>query len=158
MLVPPPLVHLSYSSDSGTAKICQRGQSDGSEATERGEGVRRGERRGVSPLHGREIFQNLCMKLAFSCTLDTIIRGSLCGNSLLFFFFHSFPNEFVSGKHFPFSLSFSLFFSPSKSWGGGGGATTGQAVPFILFISLHPPGGGGGGTRLSNGRGVPLGG
>ena len=27
------------------------------------------------PSHGREIFQNLCMKLAFSCTLDTIIRG-----------------------------------------------------------------------------------
>ena len=40
----------------------------------RGEGVGGG----YSPCHGREIFQNLCMKLAFSCTLDTIIRGSLC--------------------------------------------------------------------------------
>ena len=33
---------------------------------------------GFPPSHGREIFQNLCLKLAFSCTLDTIIRGSLC--------------------------------------------------------------------------------
>ena len=62
-----PLVHLSYSSNSGAAKICQRGQS---------EGARGGCGRGVS--HGRAIFQNLCMKLAFSCTLETIIRGSLC--------------------------------------------------------------------------------
>ena len=59
-------VHLSYSSNSGAAKICQRGQS---------EGARGGCGRGVS--HGREIFQNLCMK-GFSCTLETIIRGSLC--------------------------------------------------------------------------------
>ena len=59
-----------------------------------------------------EIFENSCMKTAFSCTLNTIIRGSLCTgtNSLLFFFFHSFPNEFVSGEQFPFSLSFFLFF------------------------------------------------
>ena len=35
-------------------------------------------RGGFPPSHGREIFQNLCMKLAFSYTLDTIIRGSLC--------------------------------------------------------------------------------
>ena len=33
---------------------------------------------GVSPSNGREIFQNLCLKTAFSCTLDTFIRGSLC--------------------------------------------------------------------------------
>ena len=62
--------------------------------------------------HGREIFENSCMKTACSCTLNTIIRGSLCTgtNSLLFFFFYSFPNEFVSGEQFPFSLSFFLFF------------------------------------------------
>ena len=30
------------------------------------------------PSHGREIFQNLCLKTTFSCTLVTIIRGSLC--------------------------------------------------------------------------------
>ena len=59
-------MHLSYSSNSGAARICQRGPKQGSEVTERGEG------------HGREIFQNLCLKTAFSCTLDTIIRGSLC--------------------------------------------------------------------------------
>ena len=43
---------LSYASDGGAARICQRGP--------------------------REIFQNLCLKTAFSCTLDTFIRGSLC--------------------------------------------------------------------------------
>ena len=60
-----PLVHLSYSSNSGAAKICQRGQSEGWFPP-------------PPPSHGREIFQNVCMKLAFSCTLDTIIKGSLC--------------------------------------------------------------------------------
>ena len=62
---------LSYASDGGAARICQRGPKRGSEATERGEDV-------VSPSHGREIFENSCMKTKFSCTLDTIIRGSLC--------------------------------------------------------------------------------
>ena len=42
----PPSMHLSYSSNSGAAKICQRGAVRGSEATERGEGA-----------HGREIFK-----------------------------------------------------------------------------------------------------
>ena len=46
----------------------------GSEATERGEGVGGG----FPPSDGRELFLNMCLKLAFSCTLDTIIRGSLC--------------------------------------------------------------------------------
>ena len=42
---PPPridasaLVHLSYSSNSGEARICQRGPKQGTEVTERGEGV-----------------------------------------------------------------------------------------------------------------------
>ena len=58
-LPPPPpridasaLVHLSYSSNSGEARICQRGPKQGSEVTERGEGVGGG----FSPSHGREIF------------------------------------------------------------------------------------------------------
>ena len=38
---------------------------------------------------------------------------------ILFLFFHSFPNEFVSGKHFPFSLFFSLFFRLLNLRGGG---------------------------------------
>ena len=42
-----PLVHLSYSSNSGAAKICQRGQSEG--------------RVWEGGFHGREIFQNLCI-------------------------------------------------------------------------------------------------
>ena len=57
---------VSYASDGGVARICQRGSN-----------------RGIF-LHIRYLY-------------------------LLLFFFHSFPNEFVSGKHFPFSLSFSLF-------------------------------------------------
>ena len=54
---------------------------------------------GFPPSHGREIFENLCMKTAFSCTLNTIIRGSLCSGIdqfPTFVYFHSFPNEFVS--------------------------------------------------------------
>ena len=58
---------LSYASDGGAARICQRGVK----ARERSD-------RAGGGCHGREIFQNLCLKTAFSCTLDTIIRGSLC--------------------------------------------------------------------------------
>ena len=98
-------VHLSYSSNSGAAKICQRGQS---------EGARGGCGRGVS--HGREIFQNLCMKLAFSSTLETIIRGSLCTGMhrpipYSFSLFILFLMNLFQGNIVPFSLSFSLFFA-----------------------------------------------
>ena len=49
------LVPLNYASDSGAARICQRGPKRGSD---------------------REIFlENLCMKTAFSCTLK-------CHNSM----------------------------------------------------------------------------
>ena len=89
----------------------------GSEATERGEGVGGA----FPPSHSREIFENSCMKVAFSCTLNTIIRGSLCSGVDQFPTLFLFPNEFVSGKHFlflfPFSVSSSLF-------------------PFFLFPSL----------------------
>ena len=33
-------------------------------------------KRGYPSSHGREIFENSCMKTAFSCTLNAIIRGS----------------------------------------------------------------------------------
>merc|ERR1712074_66870 len=39
-------------------------------------------------------------------------------NSLLLFFFHSFPNQFVSGKHFPFPFILLLFYSPINGDGG----------------------------------------
>ena len=48
-------MHLSYSSKSGAARICQRGPKQGSEVTERGEGVGGGGG-GFSPSHGREFF------------------------------------------------------------------------------------------------------
>ena len=44
------------------------GPKRGSKATERGRVWE-----GVSPSHGREIFQNLCLKTAFSCTLDPVL-------------------------------------------------------------------------------------
>ena len=41
-------------------------------------GVKQREECGRGVSRAREIFQHFSMKLAFSCTLDTIIRGSLC--------------------------------------------------------------------------------
>ena len=46
-------MHLSYSSNSGAARICQRGPKQGIEVTERGRVCMGG---GFSPSHGREIF------------------------------------------------------------------------------------------------------
>ena len=60
---------LSYASEGGAARICQRGAK--SEGAKRPSGGRVWE--GVSPSHGREIFQNLCLKTAFSCILDTSV-------------------------------------------------------------------------------------
>ena len=65
------LVHLSYSINSGAARICQRGPKRGSKATERGEGVRGG----FTPSHGREIFWKFVYENEISCTLNAIIRG-----------------------------------------------------------------------------------
>ena len=56
----------------GIARIFEQGgPKRGSEATERGEGVGGG----CPPSHGREIFEIMCMKTAFSCTVNVIIRG-----------------------------------------------------------------------------------
>ena len=57
----------------------------------------------ISPSHDREIFGNLWMKTAFSCTLNAIIRGSLCSG------IDQFPTLF------PFP-----FFFTRRSTGGGG--------------------------------------
>ena len=59
------LLPLSFASDSGAARICRRA------AKARGRSNRAGGRvwEVVSPSHGRTIFENLCMKTAFSCTL-----------------------------------------------------------------------------------------
>ena len=94
-----------------------RGPKRGSEATSGGRVVG-----GGFPSHGRENFQNLCLKTAFSCTLDTCIRGTCSGIEQFptLFIFYYFPNEFVSGKHFPFPF-LSSFVLLSNQWGGGGG-------------------------------------
>ena len=47
--------------------FCQEG-AKARERSERGEGA-------VPPSDGREIFENLGMKTAFSCTLNAITRG-----------------------------------------------------------------------------------
>ena len=55
----------------GAARICQWGAKARERSDRAGGGCGRG--KGI-----REIFENSCMKTAFSCTLNTIIRGSLC--------------------------------------------------------------------------------
>ena len=109
---------LSYASDGGAARICQRG----AKARERRSGGGCG--RGVSPSHGREIFQNLCLKTVFSCTLDTFIRGSLCSGAhrpipYSCSFFILFLMNLFQGNIFLF-LSFFFCFT-RRSMGGGGG-------------------------------------
>ena len=76
----------------------------------------------------------LCMKIKFPCTLNAIIRGSLCSSIDQFTaVFLSFPFEFVSEKHFiqlfpfffflfsfpVFLFSFSFFFLLANQQGGG---------------------------------------
>ena len=73
---------LSYASDGGAARICQRGAKARERSDRAGGGCGTV---GDFPSHGREIFQNLCLKTAFSCTLDTFIRGSLCSGIDQFF-------------------------------------------------------------------------
>ena len=106
----------------GTDKSLNVPTGGQSEGAKRPSGGRVGGGGGGSPSHGREIVQNLCLKTAFSCTLDTFIRGSLCSGIDQFptlVQFHSFPNEFVSGKYFPFSF-LSSFVLLADQWGGGG--------------------------------------
>ena len=90
-----PLVHLCYSSNSGAAKICQRGQSEGAKR----------------PSEGR-FFPNLCMKLAFfahQIPLLGVVYVLAQTNSLFFFFFHSFPNESFRETFSFFSFLFPFF-------------------------------------------------
>ena len=101
------LVHLSYSSNSGAAKICQRGQSEG-RVWEGGTPI--------CPTVGRFFSPNLCIKLAFFCTLDTIIRGSLCTGIDQFptlFLFSFFSYWKFQGNIFLFLFPFP-FVTPSK--------------------------------------------
>ena len=133
---------LSYASDNGATRICQRE----AKARERSSRAGGGCGRGYPSSHGSEIFvvENLCMKTAFSRTLNAIIRGSLCSGTdqfppvfrfllnlsrgifppLFFFsFFLLFP--FFLFPFFPFSLLFSflpflLFWGHWSVRGGGG--------------------------------------
>ena len=66
----------------GVARIFQQGgQSEGAKRPSGGGGV-------VPPSHGREIFENSCMKTEFYCTLNAI-RGSLCSG------IYQFPTLFI---------------------------------------------------------------
>ena len=70
--------------------------------------------RGRSPSHGKDIFENSCLKTTSSCTL---LGGVLYSGIDLFpTLFFSFPFEFVSEKHsfsfITFSFFFHFFYSP----------------------------------------------
>ena len=67
-------MHLSYSSNSGAARICQRGPKQGSEVTERGEDVGGG----GSPSHGREIFWKFVHENEFLAHWIALLVGWLC--------------------------------------------------------------------------------
>ena len=54
----PLCILISYSSNSGAARICQRGPKQGSEVTKRGEG-------GFPPPTVGRLFENVCMKTKF---------------------------------------------------------------------------------------------
>ena len=108
---------LSYASDGGAARICQRGRGGG-QSDRAGEGV------------GREIFWNSCMKTTFSCTIDIIIRGSLCSGIVQFLTlcppFILFVMNFFQGNiflflFFIFPFFFSFLFLLANQGGGGHG-------------------------------------
>ena len=67
---------LSYASDSGAARNCQQGAIARERSDQAGRVLK-----GFSPSHGREILLLkiiLCMKTAYPCILNAIIRGRLC--------------------------------------------------------------------------------
>ena len=89
--------------------------------------------------HGRDFFfENSCMKTEFSCTLNAIIRGSLCSGiipssfylffifllnlsqgSIFFFLFFSFSPLPPPPPPFPPFSSPPFFYSPINGGGGG---------------------------------------
>ena len=80
-------------------------------ATERGAG-----RRGDSPFHGREIFENSCIKTTFSYTLLLVYVVAKTNSLLFFFLFFLFLLNLSQGNilflFFPFLLfPFFLFFT-----------------------------------------------
>ena len=77
-------------------------EGGGGKARERSDRAGGGCGRGVSLLYSREIFENSCMKTAYSCTLIAIIRGNLC----------------TGINQFPITLFPFLFFFTRRSTGG----------------------------------------
>ena len=67
---------LSYASDGGYSQdLSKGGQSEGAKRPSGGRGVGGG---GFLLSRVGRFVNILCQKTAFSCTLDTIIRGSIC--------------------------------------------------------------------------------
>ena len=123
---------LSYASDGGTARICQRGAKF------------------PPPTVGRFFFY-LCLKTAFSCTLDTFIRSSVCCGIDQFptfvIFFILFLMNLFQGN---IILSLSYVYSPIN--GGGGGCIL--AIPVTVVQPRFVNGGKSEGARGRCGRGV----
>ena len=85
------------------------------------------------------------MKTAFSCTLNAIIRGSLCSGidqfptlfSLFFFFLLNLSQGNNLFLFFLFFISFFFFFySPINSGGGGGGGMA-PLCPPLSYASVY---------------------
>ena len=94
------------------------------------------------PSHGREIFEYSisCMKTAFSCTLNTIIRGSLCTGidqfPILFFPFFCFNYLFIY-LFIYLLLIFFFFFFTRRSTGGPWPTCAPLATPVVTCNWLH---------------------
>ena len=122
---------LSYASDGGTARICQRG----AKARERSDRAGGGCGRGFPPPTVGRFFKNLCLKTAFSCTLDTFIRGSLCSGIDQFPTLVLFLMIFFQGNFFLFPFFLLLFYSPIN---GGGGVMAPLCILAIPVTVVQP--------------------
>ena len=149
------LVSLSYASDSGAARIFSTGGANARKRSDLSgeEGVGGGGGGVPPPTVGIFVVENSCMKTAFSCTLNAIIRGSLCSGIIpsSFYLFFLFLLNLSQGSIF-FLLFFLLFFLPFPP-------PPPPFPPFFLsplFLLADQRGGGGGHDPLVSPPPPPL--
>ena len=99
------------------------------------------------PSHGRKIFENnSCMKTTFSCTLNAIIRGSLCSgiDQLPTLFLSLFLFHLICLREtFSLSFFFFIFVSCFRCF-----SSFFLLFPFLLYSPINRGGGGGGNGPL----------